>query len=157
MRSRKPGARSLAGVAMLLGTVLAAAAVFRHRMIVVTVRGTSMAPTYRDGDRVLVRRTTRLVPGQVIVVEQPAPGGRWATVPLPRGARAAAMTARTWLIKRVTSVGTPPNDAVWLLGDNAEDSFDSRHMGWVPRPRVLGVVVRPRRPHRRSALPAERR
>ncbi|WP_432215402.1 S24 family peptidase [Streptomyces lydicus] len=43
----------------------------RHRFVVVTVRGMSMTPSYRDGDRLLIHRATRPARGRVLVIEQP--------------------------------------------------------------------------------------
>ncbi|WP_246203477.1 S26 family signal peptidase [Streptomyces tailanensis] len=134
---------------------------------VVTVCGPSMEPAYRDGDRVLVRRSPTLRRGQVVVVEQGA--GRYAGQrrPLSAVAGAVAVADRAWLIKRVAAVpGDPvppeagpalaelagsrvPEGALVLFGDNTAVSVDSRTLGFFPHNRILGVVVRP--------LPAPRR
>jgi signal peptidase I len=143
---------------------LAGAALWvRRRLVAVTVYGPSMAPAFRDGDRVLVRRTgvDRLRRGQVVVIERPEPDGRW---------RPSSGPAPThWMIKRVaampgdpvpadvatamTNAATPdaattgpvtvvPGRALVLLGDNAAASYDSRQVGLFPAERLLGVVVR---------------
>ena len=109
-----------------------------------------MAPTYRDGDRVLVRRVgvDRLRRGQVVVVERPEPDGRWRPAPDPG--------PRRWIIKRVAALpgepvpegiagtgdGTVPVRMLALLGDNPAASFDSRQVGFFPAERLLGVAVR---------------
>ncbi|MFI0790866.1 S26 family signal peptidase [Streptomyces lydicus] len=152
----------------------AAAALLRHRFIVVTVRGMSMAPSYRDGDRVLVYRTTRPARGRVLVVEQPPARNRWPKPPLPRRAGPGKAGGRHWLIKRVAALpgdpvpqpllratapprpGPVPQGHLVLLGDNPEHSVDSRHFGFYPSERVLGAVVKPLRtptrpPPRRTA------
>ncbi|MBL1093452.1 MULTISPECIES: S26 family signal peptidase [Streptomyces] len=142
------------------GLLLTARALLGRRVLVVTVRGPSMEPTYRDGDRVLIRRDILPAPGRVVVAEPPWAGtGRGAhPVPVPSGT-VMALSERDWLIKRVAAVPgdlvprylpslaqvpeerVPPGQVV-LLGDNAEVSLDSRQMGYVPLGRVLGTVVR---------------
>ncbi|MFF3543045.1 S26 family signal peptidase [Streptomyces platensis] len=150
----------------LAGLVPAAAVLLGRRLVVVTVRGVSMAPAYLDGDRVLVRRTTRTTRGQVLVVERPAVRTRWPGGPLPATAGARTVGRRQWLIKRVaalpgdpvpevmlstSSLGLPgppprvPDGSLVLLGDNPQHSVDSRHFGFYPAERVLGTVVRPLR------------
>jgi signal peptidase I len=153
---------------MLVGAavaVLAAAAGvvvwLRRRFVLITIRGISMEPTFRAGDRVLVRRTplTAIRPGAVVVVEQPI-----MSLP-PKGEaweRSATRTDldREWMIKRAAAVpGTPVPEALVaslgeapgatvppghlaVLGDNADASFDSRTCGYITERHVLGVAVR---------------
>ncbi|MFJ3953839.1 S26 family signal peptidase [Streptomyces libani] len=152
----------------LTGLLPAAAILLSHRLVLVTVRGMSMAPAYRDGDRVLVRRTTRPTRGQVLVVERPALHTRWPSGPLPVGAGARAVGQRQWLIKRLAALpGDPvpeamlsaspfarpnpprvPAGSLVLLGDNPQNSVDSRQFGFYPAERVLGTVVGPLKPAR---------
>jgi signal peptidase I len=139
---------ALAVGALLTGVVL------RSRLTLVTVTGDSMWPALVPGDQVLVRRVRlgRIRPGQVVVVEAPAPAGHCAG-PLPGRLQAD----RQWIIKRVAAVpgdprphDIPPDKAdpqvppgrFALLGDNAAWSHDSRQLGYVPGDRLLGVVVR---------------
>ncbi|MER7364639.1 S26 family signal peptidase [Nonomuraea wenchangensis] len=139
---------------ILLGVLAGVLAVARRRLVVVQVTGPSMLPTYRSGDRVLVRRVAgaKLGRGQVVVFEA-APGGLWRTGPLsaPKDAK--------WLIKRVAALpgdpvppevapaaganeGAPvPTGRLVVIGDGPL-SADSRHWGYLPADRVLGVVVR---------------
>ena len=90
---------------------------------IAVVNGRSMTPTLRDGDRVLVRRRRTVHRGDV------------ALVAMPSG----------WILKRVAGLpgdaGVPPG-TVYLLGDNAGFSVDSRDFGCVPAAWVYGVVVR---------------
>jgi signal peptidase I len=129
----------LLGLAAVLGWL-------RLRVVVVTVRGDSMAPTLRSGDRVLVRRKPlrAITPGALVVFARPRtsePG---------------------WMIKRAIAV---PGDVIprgevptlWsypgnhvparrlvVLGDNPDESYDSRHFGYVKEDALLGVVQRPK-------------
>lgn len=96
---------------------VAAACWARRALVLVTVAGESMLPALRPGDRVLVRRTRRLRPGQVVVLAY----------------------GPEWLVKRIAAVS--PGHVV-VLGDNAGSSVDSRSFGAVPVGSVLGVEVR---------------
>lgn len=140
----------------LAACTLLAALALRQRFVVVIVNGDSMMPTLAPGDRVLVRRAriSQLRRGQVAVVEMPDVDGDWST-PLrgPTG-------RRELVIKRVAAVpGDPipescpqevadlpgqlvPKGKLLVLGDNLVSSHDSRHIGYFPGDRVLGIVVR---------------
>lgn len=104
-------------------------------LFVVRVRGHSMEPTYRDGDRILARRGGRLAVGMVAVIRH-------------------AHTDLGTLIKRVAAVpGDPvprlldlsedrvPEGKIVLLGDNPDVSFDSRTAGYFAVEDVLGRVL----------------
>ncbi|WP_326943172.1 S26 family signal peptidase [Amycolatopsis sp. NBC_01307] len=136
--------------ALVLAVLLAAggAVAARRLLILTTVDGASMAPELASGDRVLVRRTRRPRRGRVALLRYPR---------LPSG----APVGEQLLLKRVVAVagdrvppgwadpdvhglgGTvvPPGCTV-VLGDNRPTSWDSRHYGFVPRDRLVGVVVR---------------
>ncbi|MFJ9767625.1 S26 family signal peptidase [Streptomyces erythrochromogenes] len=125
-----------------------------------TVHGLSMQPAYQPGERVLVRRGRVPGRGGIVVVERPAAGEpHWARTAAGLGSPAEGADGRTWLIKRVAAVpgdvvpspgGTPdagttsrvPKDSLYLLGDHARVSFDSRQCGFFPYERVLGSVLR---------------
>jgi len=86
----------------------------------VLVTGPSMAPAIRHGDQLLVdvrrgRRPSR--PGDVVVVDLPD---------------------RPVSVKRVVRVEP---GGLWLEGDNAFGSTDSRQLGVVPGERVVGRVL----------------
>ncbi|MEU5427845.1 S26 family signal peptidase [Streptomyces olivoreticuli] len=138
---------------MTPGWVTLALAALSRKLVVVTVRGASMAPAFQDGDRVLVRRGPPPAVGHVVVAERPARGGMWPGGPVRS---AADVRGRQWLIKRVEAVPgdrvpralasvpqerVPPGKLV-LLGDNRAVSVDSRELGYFPADRVLGVVLR---------------
>lgn len=126
---------------LLLALLLAALAKF-FVLDLALVDGPSMHPTFSEGQVVLVFRLAyglRLPqglggyllrwadprPGEVVVAENPQSGDP--------------------VVKRVawTRPG-PPSDGgleLWILGDNAGDSLDSRSYGTVPVEKVAGRVL----------------
>ncbi|WP_090929089.1 S26 family signal peptidase [Nonomuraea jiangxiensis] len=123
-------------------------------LVIVTVCGTSMFPTYRDGDRLLVRRISpgRVRRGHVVVlandmigVAQPpyvikrvlaVPGD-----PVPKAAIPSLRSARDVVV---------PEGRLVLVGDNRAHSRDSRQSGYFASESLLGVAVT-RLPHATSA------
>ena len=89
-----------------------------------TVEGLSMIPVLAPGERVLVRRTRELAPGDVVVARDPE--GRLVV---------------KRLIRAETTIDGEPG--WWLEGDNTAASTDSRAYGVLPASAVLGRVVRP--------------
>jgi signal peptidase I len=143
------------GVAVAVVLVVAIAA--RRYLVVVTVGGNSMTPTYRSGDRLLVRRrrAQSLRRGDIVLIAPDPPERRPVT-----GRPATAGTAfEEMTVKRIAAlpgepvppavapvVGAAPGDRVppgrlVVLGDGPE-SRDSREFGYVPAARVVGVVIR---------------
>jgi nickel-type superoxide dismutase maturation protease len=93
----------------------------------VQVVGRSMLPAIAPGDRLVVVRRLRIRPGAVVALAEPRrPGG------------AAGDRIPLTLVKRVSAV---EGDAVWVHGDNAAESTDSRHWGPVPRRAIHGVAI----------------
>jgi len=87
------------------------------------VVGPSMEPTLRPGDHVLVDRWTYRHrpprPGEIVLLAGPS-GEPW--------------------IKRV-GVAPEPGEGLWLVGDNAARSLDSRRLGPMPVSRCRGRVI----------------
>ncbi len=141
----------------------------RNRWLRVRVVGLSMSPTFQPGDRVLARRTdlSRISAGDVVVIEGPVADAQqfahrvaqWMSDyvvvdrDLPAITPDSGKTQR--IIKRVAAVaGEPlpfpvpgygegsvvPVDQLAVLGDNLDQSIDSRHHGFIPATHVLGVV-----------------
>ncbi|MFE9661960.1 S26 family signal peptidase [Streptomyces sp. NPDC005955] len=137
---------ALAVAAVTAGTVAAVAAWrVRTGYVAVTVRGGSMLPTLRDGDRVLIRRGARgLRRGDIVVVACPDVDTAWRGKPPVSG----DLSATEWYIKRAVALaGDPfqerpvPAGELAVVGDSVF-STDSRHFGPCPQDQVLGVVVR---------------
>ncbi|MFJ4585169.1 S26 family signal peptidase [Streptomyces echinatus] len=141
------------GAVVLAGTAFR----LRRRYLLVAVRGASMEPALRAGERVVVRRTGMrdVRRGSVVVVRNAA-----ALESPPRPGEVVNRAAYApVLIKRVAAIpGDPladvpalarvadavvPSDRLVLLGDNALASYDSRQHGYFRAQDVLGVVVRP--------------
>jgi nickel-type superoxide dismutase maturation protease len=126
----------------LIGPLIAclAIAVLARRVVdVVEVRGRSMLPTLRPGDRLVVVRSHRSARvGEVVLTLDPRDAGRE-------------------LVKRVASIDA---DAVTLHGDNPAFSTDGRTFGSLPagaiRWRVLARCWPPDRAGRLSPRPADR-
>jgi phage repressor protein C with HTH and peptisase S24 domain len=85
------------------------------------VRGRSMLPTLREGDRLMVRYAARVSPGHLVLARFPD----------------GTLAVKRAVERRTTAAGQP---AWWLLSDNPEEGVDSRHRGAVPEGDVLAVV-----------------
>jgi signal peptidase I len=156
-----------------LGSVLVlACAALRRGFAMVVVSGVSMLPTFRPGDRVLVRRSgpKGVEVGCVVVLRSPAsepgqwmPAGQSVAAGQLAGARSARHAAGpgplagSWVIKRVAALpGDPVPDLMrsatadvpvvpggqLLVCADNDSGTDSRQWGFIPVDRVLGPVVR---------------
>jgi signal peptidase I len=111
----------------------------RRHMAVVRVNGRSMLPSFRPGERVLIRRASvgDLAVGMVAVARAPVSPQRWivkrvAALPgdaVPESVRAAA-----------GGLALVPIGTMVLLADNPAGR-DSRHWGLVAADDLLGYVV----------------
>ena len=88
-----------------------------------------MEPTLHDGEWWIALRTTRVRPGQIVVIEQPEQPG---------------LLAVKRLIRRDA-------DGWWVEGDNPSMSRDSRDFGALPDSRIVGrLLLRYRSARRRG-------
>ena len=136
---------SLLFAAFLMGS-LAGVFWLRHRFLVVTVWGDSMAPTLSAGQRLLVRRCALHDAKRDALVVFVVP---------PSQALAASQSG--FAIKRLVAMSggstpvaieglcqgeTVPPGYFVVLGDNAESSFDSRLIGPIDKTLFVGTVQR---------------
>jgi phage repressor protein C with HTH and peptisase S24 domain len=75
-----------------------------------------MAPAYPHGKIVFARRRKVARVGDVVIVQH----------------------HKMELIKRVGQIS---NEGVYVVGDNPDNSTDSRHYGWLPLSSIIGVVI----------------
>ena len=89
----------------------------RHKYI---CEGKSMYPTMKDGEVVLVDREAKSEVGDIVVAKHP-------------------VEQNSEVVKRVARINERGH--YFLVGDNPEDSEDSRHYGAVTREYIKGKVV----------------
>lgn len=89
----------------------------RHKYI---CEGKSMNPTLKDGEVVLVDRAAEIEVGDIVVAKHP-------------------LEQTGEVVKRVERINERGH--YFLVGDNLEDSNDSRHFGAVTREYIRGKVV----------------
>jgi signal peptidase I len=137
-------------VAVVLGMAVRAA------VHIYAIPSESMAPTLESGDQILVTRYFRGAPkrGDVVVFESlTAPDEllvkRVIAVPgdlidsrLGRVRISGYTLAEPYVLRQsssgAVSAQVVPADSYFVMGDNREDSSDSRSWGVVPRARIIG-------------------
>ncbi len=137
----------LAAVGLAVLALALALALARTRLVAVTVRGYSMAPTLMPGDRFLMLRgRRRIATGRMAVVAAPHPEHGWHP---PAGTEPTS-----WYVKHVAAVaGEPvpdwahrctgtrvPSRMLVLLGERP-GSLDSKQLGYCPEDKVVGTVL----------------
>ena len=89
----------------------------RHKYI---CEGKSMNPTLKDGEAVLVDRDAEIEVGDIVVAKHP-------------------VEQTSEIVKRVARINE--HGHYFLVGDNPDDSNDSRHFGAVTKKYIKGKVV----------------
>ena len=155
--------KSYVAVCILLWSAIAYLLISHFVMMAVEIKGASMSPTLKDGQRYILYRCPYLwrepIPAEIVVIRDPEdhalsikriigrPGDLFeikhdgvyingAKLPEPYLTAYAASCSGNKLIK-ATVLG--PKD-FFVLGDNRDCSADSRIYGPVPRNFILGVI-----------------
>jgi len=139
MKARRVAAAGAGAGAVAAGCLTLAWA--RRKLILITVKGDSMAPTYRNGQRVLVRRGGYRA-GEVVVFRPPAPRVYDVDWLVKRAVAVAGDPVPADLSERA-EVAVVPADRL-LVRRDAPDGLDSRQLGLIDNRDVLGVVRYPR-------------
>lgn len=106
--------------------------------MLVTVRGGSMQPTFRDGDRLLVRRNgSRAVRRHALIVLAYAPSSNELMVKRVAAGPGDEVPHGMPVPDRLV----PPGHLL-VVGDNAAGSADSRRAGYYLTESVVGAVIR---------------
>ncbi len=155
------------GIAIL---ILAAIAVLRTWVVeTAIVQGDSMNDTLHNGDRVLISKLLTVSRFDIIVFKDPQtggidikrvvglPGDVVSMVPFVAGeteGRPAVYGSQLYLnyipykepyatsvVPRTLSPGRVPKDHLFVLGDNRDDSVDSRNYGRISAKSVRGVAL----------------
>lgn len=141
---------------LLLSLAVAAVAYWIQPYRPVIVQGDSMAPTLTSGQLLVSKRPSRdLRAGDIVLVERDgamivkrvalAPGDRY----LEGYYRLSSSWIRVTTAKQREQIRNGlvpgrwvrvPDDEVYLLGDNADVSLDSRMFGFVPVSSVHGII-----------------
>jgi len=91
----------------------------RKHFVVRQVQGDSMLPALRPGQLVIGRSTRQLAPGDVVIVSHNG-------------------------LEKIKRIERQQGDLIYLLGDNAAASTDSRDFGWVQAKTIVAKVVWPK-------------
>jgi len=139
-----------------LGVAIALAAAARAAVHIYSIPSRSMAPTLEPGDQIVVTRYFRSEPerGHVIVFRSPTGSDelivkRVVAVPgdlidsrLGRVRIGRHTLAEPYVLRAAASGSIEPQvipaESYFVLGDNRDDSLDSRSWGVVPRSHVIG-------------------
>lgn len=120
-------------LALALLLPVGAAWFVRRRLLVVTVRGPSMRPTFTPGDRLLLNRAGTVAAGSVVVLRL----GEELIVKRVAAVAGEPVPAGIPVPDRIV----PPGRLV-VLGDNPARSHDSRTLGYLPVTALVGVLRR---------------
>ncbi len=110
---------------ILYFSLLALAIWVLTRFGVTQVHGNSMNPTYSDGDYLIVDFKKEPEDGDVVIIDT-SNIKNWNN-------------SSTQIVKRYYAEYS--TDGLYVLGDNSESSYDSRHVGEIDKECLMGVVI----------------
>lgn len=142
---RRSKRKAFTGFGAVLLFVLAFVIFFRMNFRTVVVSGSSMLPTLKNGNKVLVSKAYwligQLTDGNIVVIRGDQPG----EYIIKRIYRLAGETVDSYNIpdswSLLNGVYKVPEGNIYVIGDNRGISEDSRRFGPVDLTRVLGKVV----------------
>lgn len=108
-----------------IGIVLVLAVIILITFGLTETSGTSMEPTFKDGDILLVNFRVTPKDGDVLILD---------TSDMDEWENSANQIVKRYYAKHST-------DGYYVLGDNADHSYDSRYCGEIDKERLIGVVV----------------
>lgn len=140
-----------------IAAAVALAFLVRAAVQIYSIPSESMAPTLHAGDQIVVTRYFRGAPdrGHVVVFESPngdellvkrviAVPGDLLDSRLGRVRIGGYTLAEPYVLRQAATGAIPaqlvPQSSYFVLGDNRDDSSDSRSWGVVPRERIVGRV-----------------
>ncbi len=139
-----------------IGIAIVLAVVVRAAVHIYSIPSASMSPTLEVGDRIVVTRYFGAAPerGDVIVFQSPrderellvkrviAVPGDLIDARLGRVRIGMHTTPEPYVLRQAATGAIDqqlvPGDSYYVLGDNREESLDSRSWGVVPRDRIIG-------------------
>ena len=108
-----------------IGIVLVLAVMILITFGLTETSGISMEPTFKDGDLLLVNYRVTPKDGDVLILDTSDMEG-WEN-------------SATQIVKRYHAKYS--KDGYYVLGDNADHSYDSRYCGEIDKERLIGVVA----------------
>jgi signal peptidase I len=135
------GVQLAAVIAAPAAAAAAAMAWARRRFMLITVKGNSMAPTYRNGERLIVRRGGYAA-GEVVMLRAPDRPGLGVDWLVKRVVATSGDDVPADLAERAGVVVVPAGRL--LVRSDATQGLDSRQLGLIDDGDVIGVVRRSR-------------
>ena len=111
------------GLFIVIGVLLVA--MILATFAISSTDGNSMYPTLKDGDTLLINTTVEPKDGDIIILDTADMEG-WEN-------------KSKQIVKRYYAEYS--TDGYYVLGDNAEHSYDSRYCGEIDKERLIGVAV----------------